>query len=137
MPLDDKSKPCYFLSLLKAPSKAVNFTLLEKAVLAAEQKSMPSFIQVVGDQPVYAYIVELKNENPDKFKLVLPVLGSFHTQMSYMYTIYKHLRGSNIEDLLAEAGLITIGSVQKCPCQKCSEKPIELQMVSFPRVPIQ
>ena len=112
MPRDDKSKPYYFLSLPKPPSKAVVFTILEKAVLAAEEKNMP-FIQVAGDQPVYTFIIELKNENREKFKLIIPVLGSFHTQMSFMYTIYKHIKGSNIEDLLAEAGLITIGSVHK------------------------
>ena len=70
-------------------------------------------IQVVGDLPVYIHIVELVNEDPEKFRLVLPVLGSFHVQMSYMNAIYKHLEGCNIDDLLAEAGLITIGSVNK------------------------
>ena len=64
MPHDEKSKPYYFLSLPQSPTKSVIFTLLEKAVGAAEKKNMP-FIQVVGDQPVYAFIVELKSENQE------------------------------------------------------------------------
>ena len=71
------------------------------------------FVQVVGDQPVYAFIVELKNENPSIFKQILPVLGSFHIQLSFMSAIYKRIQGSNIEDLLSDAGLITSGSVHK------------------------
>ena len=38
-------------------------------------------------------------------------LGAFHAQMSFMYAIYKRLQGSNIEDLLSEAGLITSGNI--------------------------
>ena len=112
VPPDEKSKAYYFLSLPKAPSKAVVYTCLEKAAAAATEKNMP-FIQVVGGQPVYTFIVELKCENPEKFKLILPVLGSFHIQMSFMSAIYKRIQNSNIEDLLTEAGLITNGSVNK------------------------
>ena len=112
MPQDDKSNAYYFLSLPKSPSKAVVYTCLEKAAAAAKEKKMP-FIQCIGDQPVYTFIVELKTENPEKFKHILPVLGSFHVQMSFMYAIYKRIQNSNIEDLLSEAGLITSGSVHK------------------------
>ena len=112
MPFDEKSKAYYFLSLPESPTKAVVYTCLLKAAAASEAKNMP-FIQVIGDQPVYAFIVELKNENPEKFKRILPVLGSFHIQMSFMSAIHKRIQGSNIEDLLSEAGLITGGSVHK------------------------
>ena len=71
------------------------------------------FIQFVGDQPVYAHVVEIKYENPEKFSYILPVLGSFHTQMCFMKTIYRRIKESNIEDLLVESGLIVQGSVEK------------------------
>ena len=35
------------------------------------------FIELVGDQPVYALNVQLTNENPEQFKLIIPVLGDF------------------------------------------------------------
>ena len=75
-----KSKPFYFLTFPKPPHKSVLHTVMEKAATAVNLKSMP-FIQVVGDQPVYSLMVQLRYENPDKFKLVIPVLGAFHTQM--------------------------------------------------------
>ena len=47
------------------------------------------FIQLIGDQPVYLVIVEVENENQGDFKNILPVLGGFHTQGSFMATIYR------------------------------------------------
>ena len=112
MPKSDTSRAYYYLSLPKSPSKSVVYTLLEKAANAANLKNMP-FIQCVGDQPVYTIIVELKNENPEKFEKVLPILGSFHIQLAFMSAIYKRVKGSNIEDLLSESELVTSGSVDK------------------------
>ena len=109
-PKEDQSKPCYFTTLPKPPTKLVIYTIMEKAETAAVSKNM-SFIQFVGDQTVYAHIVELKYENPDKFAHILPILGSFHIEMSFMSAIYKQLKESNAEDLLVEAGLIAQGSV--------------------------
>ena len=41
------------------------------------------FIQFVDDQPVYAYVVELKYENPERLTHILSVLGSFDTDELY------------------------------------------------------
>ena len=57
------------------------------------------------------YCEELKYKNPDKSAHILPILGSFHIEVSFMSVIYKRLKESDIEDLLVEAGLITQGSV--------------------------
>ena len=111
-PRQDQLKPYYFATLPKPPSKAVVYTLMVKAEAAARLKGMP-FIQFVGNQPVYAHVVEIKYENPERFSHILPVLGSFHTQMCFMKTIYKRIKESNIEDLLVESGLIVQGSVEK------------------------
>jgi hypothetical protein len=51
----DQSKPYYFTTIPKPPSKNVVYTLMEKAADAAKAKSMP-FIQFVGDQPVYLFL---------------------------------------------------------------------------------
>ena len=52
------------------------------------------------------YYEGLKYENLDKFAHILPIIGSFHIEMSFMSAIYKRLKKSNIADLLVEAGLI-------------------------------
>ena len=47
-----------------------------------------AFLQLVGDQPVYALILEIKNEDPSTFRSIMPVLGGFPTGAS-MSTINK------------------------------------------------
>ncbi len=43
-----------------------------RMVAAAKKKTMPS-ISLVGDQPLYALMVQLKNENTDKFEVILVI----------------------------------------------------------------
>ena len=81
-------------------------------VAAAEMKSMP-FIQVVGDQPVYAVIVQLKYENPDAFHVILPFLGPFHIHGSLIYAMHKRFRGCGLSDILVAANVIAEGLVDQ------------------------
>ncbi len=47
----------------------------KKPVLGAmERKRMP-FAVVVGDQPVYTLLVEIKSEHPQEYKNIIPFLG--------------------------------------------------------------
>ena len=57
------------------------------------------------------YCERLKYGHPDKFTRILPILGSFHIETSFMSSIHKRLKESNIGDLLVKAGLIAQGSV--------------------------
>ena len=51
---------------------------------------------------VTIYCEEVKYESPGKFAYILPILGSFHTEMSFRSAIYKHLKESNIQNLLVK-----------------------------------
>ncbi len=82
---------------------------MSRCIKAVDAKKMP-FIQLVGDQPVFALIVELKFENQEKYSKLIPVLGGFHTQNAFMSTIYKGFKGSGIEDLVVD--LIEAGSAE-------------------------
>lgn len=108
----EKSKPYYFLTFPKPPHKSVVHEVMCRMVAAAEKKRMP-FLVLVGDQPVYALMVQLKNENPDAFKDSVPFLGPFHTQCSFMSAIYKRFDGSGLSDILVAAQVIAEGSVHK------------------------
>ena len=81
---------------------------MQRRKQAAEEKSMP-FIQLIGDQPVYALIVEVKNENQGDFENILPVLGDFHTEGAFMATMYRRFKGSGLEDLAVAAGIVEAG----------------------------
>ena len=74
---------------------------INKAIL---RKGMP-FAVVVGDQPVYTLLVEIKNEHPQEYENIIPFLGPFHTQVCMIYAIYKRYKGSGIADVLVAAGV--------------------------------
>ena len=99
-----KSTAYYFLTFPKPPQKSVVHEVICRMVAIAELKSMP-FIQLVDDQPVYTLIVQLKNENPKKFKLNLPFLGPFHTHTSLISAIYKLFHGSGLSEILVAADI--------------------------------
>ena len=68
---------------------------MENAVAVAELRCMP-FAQLVGNQPLYALVEELKGENPQNFRLILPVLITFRTQAAFMHVIFKRYNTSEI-----------------------------------------
>ena len=69
------------------------------------------FAFLTGDLPTHKLIVQLKAENPVTFEKITPILGAFHQQMSYMYSLYKRFKGSGMADTLVEAGVVVGGSV--------------------------
>ena len=82
------SKPYYFLTLPTAPHKSEVHEVMSHLACVNKERRMP-FQQLVGDQPVYALIVQLRNENRKAFEKTLPMLGPFHTQYSFMAAINK------------------------------------------------
>ena len=71
------------------------------------------FAIIVGDHPVYVLMLELKSENSELFGKILPFMGPFHIQMSFIYAIYTRFKGSGISDALVAAGVIADGSVDQ------------------------
>ena len=94
------------------PKKPVLNDIMMKIVKAIQRKNMP-FAVVVGDQPVYTLLVEVKNEHPQEYDKIIPFLGPFHTQSCMTHAIYKHYKGSGVADVLVAAGVIAEGSVDQ------------------------
>ena len=108
----NKNQAYYYFTHTQPPNKTVVNEMMKRTAEAAEYKSMP-FVQLVGDQPVYALILELKLENPEKFKKILPVMGGFHAQNAFMATIYKRFKGSGIFQLVHASDLLEEGSTDQ------------------------
>ena len=83
-----------------------------KHVEAVRQKNIP-FSFLVGDLPTYKMITQLKAENPEMFKDIIPILGAFHQLMSYIYAIFKRFKGSEMTDTLVAEGVVMEGSVDQ------------------------
>ena len=77
-----------------------------------DEKNMPFFI-LTGDQPVYTLIVQIRNENCDKFKKIIPILGPFHTQVAFITSLAKRYEGSGLSDLIVSASIIADKSIDQ------------------------
>ena len=86
--------------------------IMVKHVETMKDKDIP-FSFLVGDMPTYKTTTQIKAENPIRFENIIPILGAFHQQMSYMYAIYKRFKGSGMADTLVTAGVIVEGSVDQ------------------------
>ena len=104
------SKPHYFRTLPKPPRKSVVNEVMMRLIGVIAEKNI-SFVQLVGDQPVYTLIVQLINENFDKFKNIILVLGPFHTQSPFITVINKRFSGSGITELIVSTDIIADKSV--------------------------
>ena len=67
----------------KPTNKSVVHESMCRVAAAAENMVTP-FIIMVGDQPVYTLIVELKSKNHYRFSSIHPYLGPFHGQCFFM-----------------------------------------------------
>ena len=105
-----KSKPYYYLTLPKPPGKSV---VNEVMMRMLDVIMNMHFIQLVGDLPVYKLIVQLKNENPLMFPKILPILGPFHCQCSFINVINKRFAGSGLSDIIVSADVIAEKSVDQ------------------------
>ena len=111
-PPGHKSKPYYHTTYNEPPSKSVMHDIMVKLVKAMCEKNIP-FSFLVGDMPTYKTIVQHKAENSELFRDIIPILGAFHHQMSYIYAIYKRFKGSSVAETLVAAEVIVEGSVDQ------------------------
>ena len=111
-----KSKPYYhatypiYATYPEPPTKSVINDIMRKLLEAMRRKHIP-FIFLVGDMPTYKIIIQLKAENPEIYMNIIPSIGTFHQQMSYIYALYKRFKGSGMAETLVSAGVIVGGSV--------------------------
>ncbi|KAI4827014.1 hypothetical protein KUCAC02_030442, partial [Chaenocephalus aceratus] len=97
----NKSKPYYHTTYNEPPCKSVVYDIMVKLVEAMHKKNIP-FSFLVGDLPTYKTTVQLKAENSEMYKDLIPILGAFHQQMSYIYAIYKRFKRSGMADTLED-----------------------------------
>ena len=107
-----KSKPYYWLTFPKPPHKSVTHEIMTYLLNIAEEKNIP-FLLLTGDQPVYTLIVQLRNENKEKFNKIIPILGPFHTQVAFITAIAKRFEGSGLSDIFVSASITADKSVDQ------------------------
>ena len=88
------------------------------------------FLQLTDNQPVHALIIQLWNENRKVFEKILPILGPFHTQYSFIAGINKRFFGSGLSEILVLADVIAAKSNESALKGKYFRRAIQgLQLV--------
>ena len=62
---------------------------------------------------MYTLMLELKHQYPEKYKKVLPIMGSFHVHNAFIATIYRRFKGSGIFELVHASDLLEEGSTDQ------------------------
>ena len=85
----------------------INFA---KVLEQLDQKPMSIFC----DEGVYRIMVDIYIKCPEKFKALVPCLGSFHMGKCLEHCIGKHIKGTGLEDALIEYKVIGKKRLSKC-----------------------
>ena len=103
-----QSKAYYHHTNPRPPRKVVCYDIMYKLSAMIKEKDIP-FLVLVGDYPVYAFFLELKTAHPVLYADIIPNLGAFHMQMSFLSAMNKRFMGSGISEVLVAAGVIQSG----------------------------
>ena len=110
-PMQQSKAYCYH-TYPRPPSKVVCYDIMYKLSAMIKEKDIP-FLVLVGDYPVYAFFLELKTAHPVLYADIIPHLGAFHMQMSFLSAMNKRFMRSGISEILVAAGVIEPGSVDQ------------------------
>ena len=86
--------PWVYLTALHFPFPTFHALLMGDAM---KERNIP-FSFLVGDLPTYKDILSLQSEIPKLFKNIIPIIGTFYQQMSYIHAVcrvfelYHHLQ---------------------------------------------
>ena len=103
--------------------------ILKTAKDQAELLKSPSII-VVFDQAIYAEAQMIRWSSDEEYQdILLPRLGEFYTVMSFMTTFGKRFELSAFEDILAESGVVSAGSIKRSSgCSQVQRKHLYSQI---------
>ena len=101
------------------------------------KKRRVPFLQLVGDQPVYALIVQLRNQKRKAFEKILVILRPFHTQCSFIVAISNEssFSGSGLSEILVLADVIAAKSVESALKRKHFRRAVRGLQLVFEALP--
>ena len=86
------------------------YSILKRSVAIADELSIPC-ITLVFDMAIYLKAQEIRWTDRTLFDRTVVRLGEFHTCMAFLGVIGKRFRDAGLLDILVEANVIAIGSV--------------------------
>ena len=101
-----------YLDCLDAPATEMStiYHMLERALRIKSQLKVKSIV-CVYDQAIYAKAYQIKCKEPEKFKSVFLMMGTFHIIMTLLAVIAARFKDAGLKDLVIQSVLVAEGSV--------------------------
>ena len=100
--------------LTAIPASPTNYdtvlTILRRSVAIAEELHIPS-ITLVFNKAIYVKVQDFRWQEKTFYDRTLVRLGEFHTCLAILEVIGKQFRHAGFFDILVEAGVVAVGSV--------------------------
>ena len=101
-----------YLDCLDAPATEMStiYHMLERALRIKDQLKVKSIV-CVYDQAIYAKAYQIKCKEPEKFKSVFLMMGTFHIIMTFLAVLAIRFKDAGLKDLVIQSVLVAEGSV--------------------------
>ena len=101
-----------YLDCLDAPATEMSTIhhMLERALRIKTQLKVKSIV-CVYDQAIYAKAYQIKCKEPEKFKSVFLMMGTFHIIMTFLAVMASRFKDAGLKDLVIQSALVAEGSV--------------------------
>ncbi|XP_066917320.1 uncharacterized protein [Clytia hemisphaerica] len=101
-----------YLDCLDAPATEMStiYHMLERAIRIKDQLNVKSIV-CVYDQAIYAKAYQIKCKEPEKFKSVFLMMGTFHIIMTFLAVLATRFKDAGLKDLVIQSVLVAEGSV--------------------------
>ena len=101
-----------YLDCLGAPATEMStvYHMLERALRIKSQLNVQSIV-CVYDQAIYAKAYQIKCKEPEKFKSIFLMMGTFHIIMTLLAVMAVRFKDAGLKDLVIQSFLVAEGSV--------------------------
>ena len=98
------------------PESSTNTAFMKEAMLRLVRTAEAlgdQWVLITGDQATYELARAVRDKDRLLFDKVILFLGGFHQAHNFLGAICKIIRGSGVENIIAEAGLCSEGTARK------------------------
>ncbi len=101
-----------YLDCLDAPATEIStiYHMLERALKIKTQLKVDSIV-CVYDQAIYAKAYQIQCKEPEKFKSIFLMMGTFHIIMTLLAVMAVRFKDAGLKDLVIQSVLVAEGSV--------------------------
>ena len=107
-----KSSNIGYLDCLDAPATEIStiYFMMERSLRIKDQLQLKSIV-CVYDQAIYAKVHQIKCKEPEKFKDMFLMMGTFHIILTFLAVMASRFKDAGLRDITIQSNIVAEGSV--------------------------